>query len=338
MFGFNPHMTIVPSSGNMIDRSTVPLAIRFPSLDNQCMMDSQAAFPFPSLVADSSMLRFQVFQNAQIPVQNFVGQPIPVPVVSGAHPPSGIPIVVSMTSSSNNIVKLPIMNANPPALQKKIPMASVVYSSEHSGSADHTIVTHQPPVPVMVPLISVPLNLPSSVASSNVIGNNDVDLKKLKVATPPSVELDMNENFDDVKGSRRRQRSACLNELKYKCRYQMEGSGPFTRIRVWLNENGLQYYDCECGKRKPVQDLYKIKQHVVRHDVEEHVCSICSKSFKHHLQMNAHMKVHKKAKWNKDNEESESPVPNSTPESPSKVASPTSSSGSRHHYEKRVEE
>jgi hypothetical protein len=97
------------------------------------------------------------------------------------------------------------------------------------------------------------------------------------------------------KKKKRRQRSAFLSELRFKGYLDPNSNGPNSRIRIWMNDRDMHYYDCSCGKRKAVQDLYKIKQHIKRHEVSEHICKVCGKTFQHHLQMNAHMKVHKKA-------------------------------------------
>jgi hypothetical protein len=82
--------------------------------------------------------------------------------------------------------------------------------------------------------------------------------------------------------------------LKFKGYHPTSPSNDATcRIRIWQDSLNLHYYDCECGERKPVSDLYKIKQHVKRHQVTEYKCTECPRIFKHHLQLNAHMKVHK---------------------------------------------
>jgi hypothetical protein len=112
------------------------------------------------------------------------------------------------------------------------------------------------------------------------------------VETPKSCPLNQ-PSLSPMKKKHSRQRFAFAHELQYKGPYET-GTGPFSKIRVWVNDRNLHYYDCECGKRKPVQDLYKIKQHALRHEVENHSCEVCGKIFKHHLQMNAHMRVHKK--------------------------------------------
>lgn len=89
-----------------------------------------------------------------------------------------------------------------------------------------------------------------------------------------------------------RKRSAHTNELILLRRLE-ESSSPYNRIRVWKNENDSLFYDCDCGKRKPLQDLKKIKKHVDGHLVRELKCDCCGKNFRHHLQLNAHKRVHK---------------------------------------------
>ena len=69
----------------------------------------------------------------------------------------------------------------------------------------------------------------------------------------------------------------------------------YGRIRIWKDNVGRQFYDCICNARKPVQDLNKIKSHVLGHDKIVWVCDICGREFfNNHLQLNAHMKTHKK--------------------------------------------
>eukprot|EP01083_Nonionella_stella_P032483 88939_1 len=69
----------------------------------------------------------------------------------------------------------------------------------------------------------------------------------------------------------------------------------YSRIRIWKDKLGRQFYDCICNARKPVQDLNKIKSHVLGHDKIVWVCDICGREFfNNHLQLNAHMKTHKK--------------------------------------------
>ena len=69
----------------------------------------------------------------------------------------------------------------------------------------------------------------------------------------------------------------------------------YNRIRIWRDKMGRQFYDCICNARKPVQDLNKIKSHVLGHDKIVWVCDICGREFfNNHLQLNAHMKTHKK--------------------------------------------
>ena len=69
----------------------------------------------------------------------------------------------------------------------------------------------------------------------------------------------------------------------------------YGRIRIWKDNLGRQFYDCICNARKPVQDLNKIKSHVLGHDKIVWVCDICGREFfNNHLQLNAHMKTHKK--------------------------------------------
>jgi len=73
-----------------------------------------------------------------------------------------------------------------------------------------------------------------------------------------------------------------------------EANAAYARIRVWKDCNDRKYYDCICNCRKPVQDLTKIKRHVLSHDQGSFQCDICGRLFhKNHLQLNAHKKTHK---------------------------------------------
>ena len=68
----------------------------------------------------------------------------------------------------------------------------------------------------------------------------------------------------------------------------------YARIRIWRDALGRQFYDCCCNAQKPVQNLNKIKQHVLGHDKVVWVCDECGREFfNNHLQLNAHMKTHK---------------------------------------------
>lgn len=60
---------------------------------------------------------------------------------------------------------------------------------------------------------------------------------------------------------RARKRSANISELTFSHLYHPT-EPPLNRIRVWKNERNLQFYDCDCGRRKAVQDLKKILNHV----------------------------------------------------------------------------
>jgi hypothetical protein len=95
--------------------------------------------------------------------------------------------------------------------------------------------------------------------------------------------------------NKKRIRSADVSELSFIGVYNKESGPMYEKIRVWENSRRMVFYDCECGKRKPVQDLQKIMRHVERHQVNLYVCDICRKGFSKHLQLNAHMKAHRSA-------------------------------------------
>ncbi|ETO32044.1 hypothetical protein RFI_05070 [Reticulomyxa filosa] len=69
-----------------------------------------------------------------------------------------------------------------------------------------------------------------------------------------------------------------------------ETNEAYARIRIWKDSNDRKFYDCICNCRKPVQDLMKIKRHVLSHDQASFQCDICGRMFhKNHLQSRAMM-------------------------------------------------
>lgn len=247
-----------------------------------------------------------------------------IPTGSFVHHDRSVPLAIHFPSISN--ANNPHQSsANSTCIQPPMEMYPVMYPSVTQYALIPPPRMIAEPVSVLTPQLYMSTALPSSAFNTVLPSTIPVSAAGLypivTVITPPACTLNdsseltmpvMSTKLEEVKtepsiplkfkdedtysgrSRRRRQRSAFVHELTYKGRYHTDSNESFHRIRVWTNENNLQYYDCECGKRKPVQDLYKIKQHVLRHDVEEHVCSICSKVFQHHLQMNAHMKVHKR--------------------------------------------
>jgi hypothetical protein len=261
---------------------------------------------------------------------SFVKATVPAGVIPVAAPTPGFPVVIGVTHPIQFQSAKTIINSTK---KESLPMATVVYSSSPSltSSESPAILTQPvhisaPPAPMIIPIVPVPVHIANNHALANPVEAIESKVIVSDINLEPSIKVKESRGSDELKG---------------KCRYEAEESGPLSRIRVWLNEHGLQYYDCECGKRKPVQDLYKIKQHVLRHEIAEHVCPICTKTFKHHLQMNAHMKVHKRAKLNENDLELkeanvemdlQSVSPRGSSGSQSKAASPVSSpslSGSR---------
>lgn len=93
--------------------------------------------------------------------------------------------------------------------------------------------------------------------------------------------------------SRRKRRESARKNLVF--RKTLENSGPFSHIRIWTDDKGTNYYDCDCGSRKPVQNLSKIKKHLKLHNSLMYTCPQCGKEFHHYLQLNAHKKIHKVA-------------------------------------------
>jgi hypothetical protein len=86
-----------------------------------------------------------------------------------------------------------------------------------------------------------------------------------------------------VKTEREIQREDALSQLGYVGRLEEEGER-YHCIRVWAARKGsVKYYDCDCGRRKAVPNLSKIKRHVQIHDLEQQKCELCGKQFKHIL-------------------------------------------------------
>jgi hypothetical protein len=289
------------------DRSTIPLAIHFPTL-----------------------------QNSAVPHQP---QP-PAPAPAHYQP------VFFQVAPGNGDVAQPLIVTNLPALSFATTNPCV---NQHTLNAVHTAPHQLFVTPMMTLPLQVATPAPAIAQPPQVPIQAHVPIVQGIVATVPSSEGSPLKNASSasagtsISGSRRkrRQRSAFIHELTYKGRYHPDTTNCLSRIRIWINSSGLQYYDCECGKRKPVQDLYKIKQHVNRHDVEEHTCPVCAKTFKHHLQMNAHMKVHKReasvgAKLIISDVESDS---NSSSTSPSETSSRSVSASTQqqHYLQKQAE-
>jgi hypothetical protein len=95
-----------------------------------------------------------------------------------------------------------------------------------------------------------------------------------------------------------RQRSAPREQLYFMGHYCE--TGPWSRIRVWMNSKNQIFYDCMCARRVPIQHLKKIKHHAESHDVKQFVCETCGREFDHYLKRNAHQKTHKRSVVMKD--------------------------------------
>jgi hypothetical protein len=68
-------------------------------------------------------------------------------------------------------------------------------------------------------------------------------------------------------------------------------------IRVWSDIlNKQSYYDCICGRRKPLRNLKAIIRHTSTHmEIANKVfkCPKCSRVFSHYLGLNSHQRTHK---------------------------------------------
>jgi len=90
-----------------------------------------------------------------------------------------------------------------------------------------------------------------------------------------------------------------MGDLTYVKRYAQ--TLPFCRIRVWRlsgstnwGTKSVEYYDCQCNQLfPPVANIEVAKKHACQHDKTKNCCDICGKWFNHHLQVNAHKKIHK---------------------------------------------
>jgi len=90
-----------------------------------------------------------------------------------------------------------------------------------------------------------------------------------------------------------------VEDLTYIKRYAKHP--PLCRIRVWLltestkyGSKSVKYYDCQCNQLfPPVANIEVAKKHACQHDATKNRCDICGKWFTHHLQVNAHKKIHK---------------------------------------------
>jgi hypothetical protein len=69
----------------------------------------------------------------------------------------------------------------------------------------------------------------------------------------------------------------------------IEGNACY-RIRLWLNERSMAFYDCECGSRRPVQDLARIRKHLLTHGTQKPSCTVCMQSFDTFALLESHVK------------------------------------------------
>lgn len=137
------------------------------------------------------------------------------------------------------------------------------------------------------------LNEPGLTESSHVYNEFSKDHGSSRF-NPKRGILSNHEESERPKKSNRsqRKRSANVNELVFW--KILDPDDPIdSKIRVWLDQRKLIFYDCSCKGRKPVQDLGKIRKHVSSHTVSVYECAICHRRFDKHLQLNGHMKVHR---------------------------------------------
>eukprot|EP00475_Leptophrys_vorax_P041199 TRINITY_DN7772_c0_g1_i1.p1 TRINITY_DN7772_c0_g1~~TRINITY_DN7772_c0_g1_i1.p1 ORF type:complete len:335 (-),score=70.66 TRINITY_DN7772_c0_g1_i1:62-1066(-) len=150
-----------------------------------------------------------------------------------------------------------------------------------------------------------PSILESSGCSTILTGNSGT------VMTAPSIS----ENSETDKPRRtiqKRNRSAAREDLKF-IHVLEDGSNDLAKIRVWVNDKNMAFYDCSCEKRKPVQDLNKIKLHVMGHLVKRYTCSVCSRDFANYRQLNGHLRIHQSNRRKEVASPPEGPVAAATP-------------------------
>ncbi len=82
-------------------------------------------------------------------------------------------------------------------------------------------------------------------------------------------EFDGNKNAKRLEGEmfngemKKRMRSATREELVLVENEYMEGFHQ-AFIRVWNNDKKHKFYDCSCGRRRPIHDRKKIVNHIVK--------------------------------------------------------------------------
>jgi hypothetical protein len=79
---------------------------------------------------------------------------------------------------------------------------------------------------------------------------------------------------------------------------RFESAGRF--IRVWSDNRNHLFYDCICGKRKPIKNLKAMVSHCERHkddqsSMDSYSCEFCGRKFQHYLGLNSHRRVHKES-------------------------------------------
>jgi hypothetical protein len=121
--------------------------------------------------------------------------------------------------------------------------------------------------------------------------SSTLPLSTYSAQTPYSEISDISSSSKPRRAIQKRNRSAAREDLKF-VQIQEDGSNEVAKIRVWVNDKNMAFYDCSCEKRKPVQDLNKIKLHVMGHLIKRYTCSICSREFANYRQLNGHLRIH----------------------------------------------
>jgi len=146
-----------------------------------------------------------------------------------------------------------------------------------------------------VSVVSSTMSPPRSISSNSLSSNHTpsiVDSGNISALTADSsVTSGDNSSSKLRRPIQKRNRSAAREDLKF-IQIQEDGSNEVAQIRVWVNDKNMAFYDCSCEKRKPVQDLNKIKLHVMGHLIKRYTCQVCQRDFANYRQLNGHLRIH----------------------------------------------
>ena len=220
------------------------------------------------------------------------GQPhfpwVPPTLIAAPPPPGGVPGPAPL---------IPVISLPSPTSRAFVTPSAFTDKSKVSSDSSKDSASTSPPE--LTARRSTEAD-DSSGASRETINSPENEEHRNKMGSPT---LSTVSSRTTCSLTRKRKRSASVSELKFF--KKLDGSDfNGTYIRMWMNSKNMIFYDCSCGKRKPVQDLSKIRKHAKSHEGKPHICSICGRKFERHLQLNGHMKIHKKPSiWDASNTE-----------------------------------